>query len=186
MTQKEEFKKAVELLDTIEENVSHSFGFLQYFSTDTHTIHPPKLSFKWDDSTFEDQYTSSIIANNNSLNVTFYNNKEEYNQNDVAKFKIHIRNKYPIRQFTSSSNYLNINHFPTSSHYSVRDAHTEQEIIPFDHDYTKLSADSEGMFFNLHMKGLQPERYYRILFRSIINNQDTVIYDDNYYFKIIR
>ena len=57
---------------------------------------------------------------------------------------------------------------------------------PFDHDYTKLSADSEGMFFNLHMKGLQPERYYRVLFRSIINNQDTVIYDDNYYFKIIR
>ena len=170
----------------IEEDVSSSYGNLQYFSVDTHTIHPPKLAFKWDDSTFGDEYTSNIVTNNDSLNVTLYNDKKEYNQNDVAKFRIHIRDKYPTRAFTTTSNYLTAKYFPTSSHYSIRDAHTEQEIIPFDHDYTKLSADSEGMFFNVYMKGLQPERYYRVLFRSIINNTDTAIYDDNYYFKVIR
>ena len=35
------------------------------------------------------------------------------------------------------------------------------------------------------MKGLQPERYYRILFKHK-DEHGTVIYDNKYYFKIIR
>ena len=38
---------------------------------------------------------------------------------------------------------------------------------------------------NAYMKGLQPERYYRILFKHI-NNDGTVIYDDNHHFKVTR
>ena len=35
------------------------------------------------------------------------------------------------------------------------------------------------------MKGLQPERYYRILVKHI-NDDGTTVYDDNYYFKVVR
>ena len=168
--------------DSIETNVSFSFGELQYFSVDTHTIHPPKLCFKWDDSVHT--YQSSAILNGD-LNVTLYRNQEKYNQNDEATFRIHVRDKYPTRQFASSSNYLDIGYFTTSSYYSIRDAHTEQEIIPFDDTFTKLSADNEGMYFKIFMKGLQPERYYRVLFKHK-NNDGVKIYDDNYYFKVIR
>jgi hypothetical protein len=91
--------------ESVENNVSHSFGELQYFSTDTHTIHPPKLIFKWDDS---DHQYQGLAKQKGDLNVSLYRNKSEYNQNDEAKFRIHIRDKYPIRQFASSSNYLNI------------------------------------------------------------------------------
>ena len=35
------------------------------------------------------------------------------------------------------------------------------------------------------MKGLQPERYYRLLFKHK-NSEGTAIYDNNYHFKIIR
>ena len=170
--------------DVIENNTSHSFGELQYFSTDTHTIHPPKLVFKWDDSTFIDAATGSA-KQSGELNVSLYRNQKEYNQNDEAIFRIHVRDKYPTRTFSTSSNYLNVGYFTTSSFYSVRDAHTEQEIIPFDNNFTKLSADNKGMYFKLYMKGLQPERYYRILFKHT-NNESTTIYDDNYYFKVIR
>ena len=100
-------------------------------------------------------------------------------------FRIHVRDKYPTRQFASSSNFLTAGYLQTSSHYSIRDAHTEQEVIPFDHDYTKLSADANGMYFKLNMKELQPERYYRILFRHI-SASDATIYDNDYYFKVIR
>ena len=163
-------------------NVSHSFGQLQYFSVDTHTIHPPKLIFKWDDSVHTLQ---SSAKQSGELNVSLYRNREEYNQNDEAIFRIHVRDKYPTRQFTSTSNFLDVGYFTTSSFYSIRDAYSEQEIIPFDDDFTKLSADSEGMFFKLFMKGLQPERYYRILFKH--KNQDgTRVYDDNYIFKVVR
>ena len=169
-------------IDNVEENTSSSYGNLQYFSADTHTIYPPKLTFKWDDSIHEKQSSAKLEGD---LSVSLYNNKREYNKNDVAKIKLHVRDKYPTRQFTSSSNYLNPGYFTTSSYYSVRDAHTEEVVIPFDDNCTKLSANNDGMYFNLYMNGLQPERYYRILFKHT-NNDGTQIYDDNYHFKVVR
>ena len=80
---------------------------------------------------------------------------------------------------------MNNGRFKSTCYYSIRDAHTEQEIIPFDTTYTKMSADTESSYFNLHMSGLQPERYYRILIKHI-NSDGTTIYDDNYHFKVVR
>ena len=168
--------------DSVEENTSSSFGEMQYFSVDTHTIYPPKLCFKWDDSVHTKQ---SVSKKSGSLNVTLYKNKQEFNQNDEALLRIHVRDKYPNRTFSTTSNYLNVGYFTTSSYYSIRDAYTEEEVIPFDDNFTKISADSEGMYFKLYMKGLQPERYYRILFKNK-NNDGTTIYDDDYYFKVVR
>ena len=51
--------------------------------------------------------------------------------------------------------------------------------------YTKLSADSEGMYFDLFMEGLQPERYYKLMFRTD-NNDGVKIFDEDYFFKVIR
>ena len=172
----------IKQIDSVESNVSTSFGEIQYFSQDTHTIHPPKLCFKWDDSTHNFQSSAKTTGD---LNVSLYRNKREYNQNDEAFFRIHVRDKYPTRTFVTSSNFLNTGYFTTSSFYSIRDAFSEEEIIPFDDNYTKLSADSEGMYFKLYIKGLQPERYYRILFKHM-NNDGTTIYDDDYYFKVVR
>ena len=173
--------------DIIENNVSSSKGELNFFSTDTHTIYPPKLTFKWDDSDYAlgDTSLATKVKNNGEINVSLYRNKKEYNQNDEALIRLHVRDKYPNRSFVTSSNYLNVNYFTSESYYSIRDAHTEEAIIPFDNDYTKLSADSEGMYFKLYMKGLQPERYYRILFKHT-NNDGTEIYDNNYHFKVVR
>ena len=168
--------------DSVEENTSASFGEMKYFSVDTHTIYPPRLVFKWDDSTHN--FTSQA-KQSGELSVSLYRNKEEYNQNDEAIFRIHVRDKYPTRQFTSSSNFLNPGYFTDTSYYSIRDAHTEEEVIPFDTKFTKLSADSEGMYFKIHMNGLQPERYYRVLFKHT-NNEGTEVYDDNYHFKVVR
>ncbi len=168
--------------DSVEQDISSSFGEMKYFSVDTHTIFPPRLVFKWDDSSHSKQ---SSAKQNGDLNVSLYRNKEEYNKNDEATFRIHVRDKYPTRQFTSSSNYLTPGYFTTASYYSIRDAHTEEEIIPFDNNFTKLSADSEGMFFKIFMNGLQPERYYRVLFKHI-NNEGTMVYDNNYHFKVVR
>ena len=173
--------------DNTELLTSSSRGILSYFSGDTHTIYPPKLTFKWDDSDYAlgDTSLATKVKNNGEINVSLYRNKKEYNQNDEALIRLHVRDKYPNRSFVTSSNYLNVNYFTSESYYSIRDAHTEEAIIPFDDDFTKLSADDEGMYFKLYMKGLQPERYYRILFKHT-NNDGTEIFDDNYHFKVIR
>tara|TARA_R110002167_G_scaffold91340_1_gene245766 strand:- start:10919 stop:12052 length:1134 start_codon:yes stop_codon:yes gene_type:complete len=171
-------------IESVENSISSSFGELKYFSTDTHTIYPPRLAFKWDDSIHN--YGSQLSTKHSGeLNVSLYRNKEEYNQNEEAMFRIHVRDKYPTRSFTTSSNYLDVGYFKTTSYYSIRDAATEDIIIPFDDSYTKLSADNEGMYFKIHMNGLQPERYYRLLFKHI-NNDGITIYDNDYYFKVVR
>ena len=170
--------------DSVEENTSSSFGELQYFSVDTHTIYPPKLTFKWDDSSYITSSNATLL-NNGELNVSLYRNKQEFNQNDEALLRINVRDKYPTRTFSTTSNYLNVGYFTKTSYYSIRDAYTEEEVIPFDDNFTKISADAEGMYFKIYMKGLQPERYYRILFKHI-NDDGTTIYDNDYYFKVVR
>jgi len=167
---------------SVEANVSGSSGELQYFSVDTHTIYPPKLVFKWDDSIHPN---TSLTKQSGDLNVNLFNLKKEYNQNEEAILRIHVRDKYPTRTFVTTSNYLDIGYFNSTSYYSIRDGHTEEEIIPFDDTFTKLSSDNDGMYFKLDMKGLQPERYYRILLKHI-NNDGTTIYDNKYIFKVIR
>ena len=172
-------------LDGVESNVTSSFGEIQYFSSNTHTIYPPKLVFAWDDENWSVNKMNYLTKLSGELNVSLFGNKKEYNQNEVAKFRLHVRDKYPTRAFSTTSNNLKIGYFTTGSYYSIRDAHTEREIIPFDDNFTKLSADSNGMYFKLYMKGLQPERYYRILLKHI-NQDGTTIYDDKYFFKVVR
>jgi len=178
----------IKQIDSVESNVSSSFGELQYFSQDTHTIYPPKLVFKWEDAVnLSNLYDTGSRALSGSFNVSLYNNKKEYNQNDEALFRFHVRPKYPIRTFSTSSNYIqNLRfRFGADCLYSIRDAYSEEEIIPFDKDYTKLSHDGESSFFKIYMNGLQPERYYRILIKHS-NSDGIIIYDDDYFFKVVR
>ncbi len=163
-------------------DASASFGELQYFSADTHTIYPPKLTFKWDDSSYSH---SGTTLTSGDIFLALYNNKAEFQRKSKQRFRLTTRKKYPDRAFVTSSNYLDTAYLPTSSYYGLRDATTDEIIIPFDTNYTKLSADNDGMYFDLFMEGLQPERYYKLMFR-VDNNDGINIYDEDYYFKVVR
>ena len=164
-------------------DASASFGELQYFSSDSHTIYSPKLTFKWDDSTYTTG--SNTVLTSGDIFLSLYNNKAEFQRKSKQRFRLTVRKRYPNRAFVTTSNFLNLNYLPETSYYSVRDAETDEVIIPFDTEYTKLSADSTGMYFDLFMEGFQPERYYKLMFRSD-NNEGTQIFDEDYFFKIIR
>jgi len=170
------------------------FGQLQYFSSDTHTIYPPKLTFKWDDSfRIPSSLSSGNILRTGDVFLALYNNKGEFQRKSKQRFRLTVRKRYPDRTFVTTSNYLATKYLPRTSYYSVRDAETDEVIIPFDTEYTKLSADSEGMFFDLWMEGFQPERYYKLMFRvdnslpaNTFGETSTNIYDEDYIFKVVR
>ena len=168
--------------EIIEKNTSSSFGEMQYFSTDTHTIYPPKLTFKWDDSSYSH---SGTTLTSGDIFLALYNNKEEFQRKSKQRFRLTTRKRYPDRTFTTTSNYIDTQYLPSTSYYSLRDGETDEVIIPFDTINTKLSADSEGMYFDLHMDGLQPERYYKFQFRTD-NNDGIQIFDEDYIFKVVR
>jgi hypothetical protein len=58
-------------------------------------------------------------------------------------------------------------------------------VVDFDTEYTKVSCDSKGGYFDVYMDGLQPERFYRILIKTTLNESDAVV-DNNNIFKVVR
>jgi hypothetical protein len=156
---------------------------LKYFSSNSHTIYPPCLEFRWDDF----NYNTGSLTTTSSPNViiSLSNNLGEFSSDAVNRFRINVRDKYPTRVFQTSSLYLNNKLLPTSSYYAVKDIKTDELVIDFDTTYTKLSADTLGNYFDLYMNGLQPERYYKILVKTIIEGS-TIISEDNNYFKITQ
>jgi len=162
-------------------------GILKYFSVDTHTIFSPTLIFKWDDSSYvvprPSNYDSTLTSGKIQLNIT--NLKKEYKQSEEPTIKIHARPQYPDREFTTTSSYVRPYYLNTTAYYSIEDYTSKEVIIPFDTEYTKISANSDGMYFKLYMQGLQPERYYRLLIRHD-NNDGITVYDEEWYFKVVR
>jgi len=156
---------------------------LKYFSDNTHTIYPPCLEIRWNDFTYNTGSLSVVTSPN--IVATLANNQSEYQQGSVQRFRINVRDQYPTRAFQATSVYLNNKALPTSSYYSIKDLDTEEIVVDYDTTYTKISCDPTGMYFDVYMNGLEPERYYQILIKTTIAGS-TVVLDNNYYFKVIR
>lgn len=167
------------------ENNSDSYIALSFFSIDTRTIFPPCLEMRWDDSVYNTGSLQVINSSNTVLNVS---NNPYYIKNKSEKyvFRITARDKYPVRTFSTASIYTVNKALPSSSYWAIQDVKTEDMIIDFDNSYTKVSCDTNGSYFNLYINGLEPERYYKILIKSILNSGETVVSDGNCIFKIIR
>ncbi len=166
------------------DNNTTNQGSLKYFSVDTNTIFSPALTVKWDDSSYITG-SGATLLNSGKIQLNISNNKKYYRNEEEYTFRVNVRKQFPTRTFTTSSNYLDVNYLKHTSYYSIEDYTSKEVIVPFDTSYTKLSADSEGMFFKLNMNGLQPERYYKILLRHDCND-GVILYDDYCYFKVIR
>jgi len=157
---------------------------IKFYSVDTNTIYPPELQFQWDDRIYA---TSSAIPTITTTDIvaTLDNNPGTFKRDSIHKFKINCRPQFPTRVYQTSSLYTQKNYLPTSSYYAIKDLDTNEFVINFDNIYTKLSADNSNNYFTLYMNGLEPERYYKILLKIVLEGE-TIILDDNYYFKIIN
>ena len=155
----------------------------QYFSMDTHTIYPPELEFKWDDSSYDTPLTA---VTSSDFVLGFTNLKHTFEDSGVYKFRVKVRDKFPARTFQSSSVYLNAKALTSSSYWGLKDIKTDQMVIDFDTSYTKISADSGSNYFTVHMDGLEPERYYQLMIKTIVEGETLIIEDKGNYFKVVR
>jgi hypothetical protein len=171
--------------DSVEFSSENAFD-LKYFSVDTHTIYPPCLEFKWNDFTtvLTGSLTSSIVTTSD-FKLTLPNNSGYFHEGSISKIRVNARPKYPTRTYSTSSIYTTNYFLPTASYYAIKDLDTNEFIVDFDTTYTKISADSTSNYFTIYMNGLEPERYYKFLIKTVIDGQ-TIISDDSYYFKVIN
>ena len=172
----------VKLQDNLEFNVSSSIR-LKYFGVDSNTIFPPYLEMQWDDSTYIPGTLPLLSTDQSTIGIK--NNKGKYPDTGKQRFRISARPQYPTRTFSTTSVYLTEYALPANSYWGLRDENTEEMVVDFNTDFTKISCDSEGAFFDVYMGGLQPERYYRILIKTELDTS-TVVRDGNNVFKVVR
>jgi hypothetical protein len=158
---------------------------LKYYSVDTNTIYPPQLQFSWRDYIFNTGSSTQTILNTTPAAITISENPGVFYNDSINKFRINARPEFPTQVWQTSSIYTNNYYLPTASYYAIKDMYTNEFVIDFDTLYTQLSADSKSSYFTLYMNGLEPERYYTILIKTIINGS-TIIFDDHYSFKVIN
>ena len=113
-------------LDDSNEFQTNRQMYLRYFSDDSHTIYPPHLEIKWDDSI--DSSTLTEVTDSNAV-IKIKNNRGRYTDEGFQKFRLHVRPKYPTRTFATSSNYLENYTLPTASYWGLRDENTEEMVV---------------------------------------------------------
>jgi hypothetical protein len=168
--------------DTDETSIT-TYGPIKYFSRDTNTIYTPCLEFKWNSIIYTT--SSGQIKGDDNTIVTLKNNRGEYLQNEKSNIRLNVRDIYPRRSFQTSSVFITNNILPSSSYYSIIDLYTNNIIVDFDTTATRIGADTSGSYFDIDFNGLQPERYYKFIFK-IVSNSVVKIIDNDYIFKIVK
>ncbi len=157
-------------------------GIIKFFSRETHTIYVPKLTMYWDNSTFT---TGSLSSVNLESYLTYSKTKPSYKDTEITKIRIYARDKFPQKSPSNLFPLETVKYLPTTTYYAIRDAATDEYIIPFDNIYNKVSCDSTSNFIHVDMNSFMPERYYRIELKIEDGFMEEYI-DDEIYFKVVR
>lgn len=168
-----------------EEVLSSSFT-LNFFSKNTHTIYPPKLIIYWDDSSFT---TGSLTAVDTTEELTLYikNMPKNIREGSEVIFRLVGREKFPNRSWIDTNPYATVAYLPSTTYFAIYDTVTDEQVIPFNDIYTKVSCDSSGNFFRVNTSGLMPERFYKFVFKVVSSDGQIRYFDDNKYkFKVVR
>ena len=158
-----------------------TYGPIQFFSSETNTIYPPRLELAWDDSVFT---TGSLPPiNTDKYAVITKNLNKQYDQDSIEKLRIVSRPLFPVRTFATGSSYNIVQYLPQTSYYQVEDYYTGEALIPYS-NYTKISCDSTSNFFLFNFNTLQKNRFYRFTYK-ILNSGTIKYFKSDEVFSII-
>jgi len=158
----------------------------RFFSIDTNTIYPPQLEFRFNDYIFNTGSSKNTILPQVESFISVYNNQGTYYSESIPRLRFAAIPKYPDRAFLTASLYTTNYFLPESqSLYAIKDTETNEFVIDFDDEYTRISSDDTSSYFDLYCNGLEPERYYTILIKTSIGGQ-VKIFDENIMFKVAK
>ena len=169
------------------ETSSGSFEDLKFFSRQTNTIYSPKIELRWDDHhPATGSNTGSLTALDLSGTVENYvypiHVREAYKENETVKFRFGARKRYINKSFTTSVQPVSGSYFAEgSASYSIIDLATNESVVPFS-AYTTMSCDTISPYFMQDLNGFEPNRAYKILIKVKHNDDQKIIYDDDFEF----
>lgn len=134
-------------------------------------------------------HTSSLVINTvtrttfdaspRNLSVTVSNLKKSYRLADKARLRVHVNDDAPVIVKARKVPMENKSIVTKEMFYQIRDARTNDIIIPFDtvQRSTNLSSDGKGMYFDLYCDALSSGRNYSIEF--LIKERGTDLFFNN-------
>ena len=173
---------------SLETSASSVDAKLKFFSKNTHTIYPPKLEIRWDDSTNNNNGDLTELSVTGLVESHLYIKglRESYKENERVKFRIGARKKHIQKTFTESVHISSGSFIPAGSgSYAIKDVTTNDFIVPFS-EYTSISCDTSGMYFNQWLDGFYPDRVYKILLKLKTNDSQEQIFDEDFEFIVKR
>jgi len=164
-----------------QENDTDDYGQLKFFSKETNTIYQPKIRIGWDDSSFS---TGSLLPlTTDELKVNVKNFKKEYKIGTTPKVKVVGRELYPVKTFTNTFAYSSVKYLPEETYYQIKDFASDDIIVPFS-EFTKVSCDENGNYFNLNLSNWEAGRVYKLEFKVIMGGTE-LYFDEDITFTIV-
>ena len=147
------------------ENNTTDYGQIKFFSKETNTIYQPKIRIGWDDSSFTTGSLTELTAED--IHVTFKRLKTKYKRGNSPKIRVFGREKYPLKTYTNRYAYTDVKYLPSTTYYQIKDIITDEVVVPFNDNYTKVSCDSNGNFFKLNLTNFEYNRDYYIEIKTV-------------------
>lgn len=159
----------------------NSKGNIRFHSRNTHTIWGPVLEVR----TVSQSYATGSLTG--TTGVTYlaapHSLKASYTQGETARVGVTVREKYPLKTFTTILNtYVNTLYVPPTTYFSVVDDVTGYVVIPFS-DGTRLQQTAVGAYFTFVVENMHPRRFYRVILKVSENGNDQV-FDNRFIFKV--
>ena len=165
------------------ETSTGSFEDLKFFSRQTNTIYFPKLEVRWDDSSHSFGSLTPLDVSGNTENYLYQMHaREAYKENEIVKFRFGARKRYIDKSFSTSVQTVSGSYLGAgSASYSIIDMATNESVVPFS-AYTTMSCDTVSPYFKQDLNSFEPNRAYKILVKVKHEDNQTIIYDDDFEF----
>ncbi len=147
------------------ENDTTDYGQLKFFGKETNTIYQPKLRIGWDDSSFSTGSLTELTADD--IHVTFKRLKARYKLGNIPTIRVFGREKYPLKTYSNTYAYTDVKYLPPTTYYQIKDIITEEVVVPFNDDFTKVSCDANGNYFKLNLTNFESNRDYYIEIKTV-------------------
>lgn len=158
-----------------------NYGTLKFYSKETHTIYQPKLVFGWDIQNYE---TGSLeVGDVTQLRVSLRDLKPSYRVGKVARFRMVVKERYPLKTFDTPFPYIEQKCLPPTSYYQIRDFISKDVIIPFS-DYSKINCDVDGNYIDIDFNNWESNRVYSFEFKTIVDGV-TTYFDQKITFNLV-
>lgn len=157
------------------ENTGLNYGYLRWYSKETNTYKQPLLKLGWDDQVW---ITGSLTpVGSEEIVVKSKGLRGEYPIGKLIRIDLSTRGRYPVKTFTNSFGYRNMNYLPTESYYSVEDVITKNTIIERS-EFTRISCEPSGSFIKLDTTNFPTNRPLQLNFYVRRNGIEEIFKDD--------